>query len=495
MASRTTLPSVITRTVPQPAPNGMGNGLFATAPINPGEDVLHIKTPFLAVLDSPRLEDTCAGCFGKRQVETGNELKACTGCRVVKYCDRTCQSKDWKFAHSLECPIFKNVKPMVLPNNARALLRVVLRTARNKYDSEESKVFDGLETHINEISESQGQLDRINLTARAVKNYSGTEMDEGTVASYAAKLDLNSFNLTTSMYDRIGLYMHPYAGLINHSCDYNSTVGFDGEELYVKAMRPIKKGEQIFISYIDTTTPYDIRRNELKERYFFDCQCTKCKMGTETLEDRFLSTPEDMTPLETAEREALELMQKATASNTEPTDAIEKLEAAMHKLHETALWPLTRQPYASLRDKLIISLLTAGNFTRAFIHAAIRYLRIDPVVYDKAHPIRHIHAWSLVRLTVFISQEGFQPGPKDPVQIHDFKLNFHYLIWYILAELTSTQGESCTVPSFRKLVGNQFVQVHNEFKANGLDPSKTRAVLSAEWNKLERLVDKALEKE
>lgn len=405
---------------------------------------------------------------------------------------------------------------MVLPNNARALLRIVLCTARNKYDSEESKVFDGLETHINEISESQGQLDRINLTARAVKNYSGTDVDEGTVASYAAKvihfsltplclvsfssnyhlqLDLNSFNLTTSMYDRIGLYMHPYAGLINHSCDYNSTVGFDGEELYVKAMRPIKKGEQIFISYIDTTTPYDIRRNELKERYFFDCQCTKCEMGAETLEDRFLSTPEDMTPLETAEREALELLQKATATSTEPVEAIEKLEAAMHKLHETALWPLTRQQYASLRDKLIISLLTAGNFTRAFIHAAIRYLRIDPVVYDKAHPIRHIHAWSLVRLTVFISQEGFQPDPKDPVQINDFKLNFHYLIWYILAELTSTQAESCTVPSFKKLVGNQFVQVHNEFKANGLDPSKTKAVLSAEWNKLERLVNKALEKE
>ncbi|KAJ5811255.1 Zinc finger MYND-type [Penicillium robsamsonii] len=401
MASRTALPSVTTRTVPQSAPNGMGNGLFATTDINPGEDVLHIKTPFVAVLDSPRLEDTCAGCFGKRQMETGNELKACTGCRVVKYCDRACQSKDWKFAHSLECPIFKNVKPMVLPNNARALLRIVLRTARNKYDSEETK----------------RELSRIT---------SGTDIDEGTVSTYAAKLDLNSFNLTTSMYDRIGLYMHPYAGLINHSCDYNSTVGFDGEELYVKAMRSIKKGEQIFISYIDTTTPYDIQ---------------------------------------TAEREALELMQKATATSTEPADAIEKLEAAMHKLHETSIWP----PHP--------------------------YLRIDPVVYDKAHPIRHIHAWSLVRLTVFISQEGFQPDPKDPVQLHDFKLNYHYLIWYILAELTSTQSESCTVPSFKKLVGNQFVQVHNEFKANGLDPSKNKAVLSAEWNKLEHLVNKALEKE
>lgn len=84
---------------------------------------------------------------------------------------------------------------MVLPNNARALLRIVLRSARNKYDSEEFKVFDDLETHINEISESQGQLDRITLTARAVKNYSGTDIDEGTVSSYAAKVNLmNYFN-------------------------------------------------------------------------------------------------------------------------------------------------------------------------------------------------------------------------------------------------------------------------------------------------------------
>lgn len=88
MASRTVIPSVTTKTVPRPAPNGMGNGLFATADINPGDTVLHIEAPFVAILDTPRLEDTCAGCFGKRQMETGNELKACTGCRVVKYCDR-----------------------------------------------------------------------------------------------------------------------------------------------------------------------------------------------------------------------------------------------------------------------------------------------------------------------------------------------------------------------------------------------------------------------
>jgi hypothetical protein len=131
--------------------------------------------------------------------------------------------------------------------------------------------------------------------------------------------------------------MHPYAGLINHSCDYNSTVGFDGEELYVKAMHPIKKDltlcalaveEVAFFQFIAADVVWrcgvDVGNEDLLAFFdgmHFDCQCTKCQMGAETLEDRFLSTPEDMTPLETAEREALELMQKATATSTEPAEA------------------------------------------------------------------------------------------------------------------------------------------------------------------------------
>jgi SET and MYND domain-containing protein len=88
MSSSSPLPSMTTKTAPGPAPNGMGNGLFATTDIKVGEDVVRAKVPFVAVLDTPRLDDTCAACFGKRQMEAGTELKACTGCRVVKYCDR-----------------------------------------------------------------------------------------------------------------------------------------------------------------------------------------------------------------------------------------------------------------------------------------------------------------------------------------------------------------------------------------------------------------------
>lgn len=126
------------------------------------------------------------------------------------------------------------------------------------------------------------------------------------------KLDLNSFNLTNALYDRIGLYIHPYAALMNHSCEFNSVVGFDGDVLHVKAIRPIKQNEQIFISYVDATNPSKARRKELSERYYFDCQCAKCgNADTTSREDSFLTTPQDLSAVEKVERQAKELAESA----------------------------------------------------------------------------------------------------------------------------------------------------------------------------------------
>lgn len=78
-----------TKTTPQPAPGGLGRGLFASTDIAVGEDVLHLPVPFVAVLDTEHLGEVCSGCFGQRQLEEeGIALKGCRGCGVVKYCDK-----------------------------------------------------------------------------------------------------------------------------------------------------------------------------------------------------------------------------------------------------------------------------------------------------------------------------------------------------------------------------------------------------------------------
>ncbi|PYH47591.1 S-adenosylmethionine-dependent methyltransferase [Aspergillus saccharolyticus JOP 1030-1] len=481
------------RTTPLAAPDGLGRGLFATTNVAAGADVLHVSTPFVAVLDTHQLGQICSGCFGRRQLDDEDRrLRGCTGCQVVKYCDKICQAKDWKFAHSLECSIFQKLSPRILPINARAILRMVLRTGRQKYTSKDVDMFLQLETHIKDIREENPvQWERISMSSKAVKAYSETEMKEETISAYGAKLELNAFNLTNAMYDRVGLYLHPYAALMNHSCDYNAVVGFDGDELFVKAIRPIAEGEQIFISYVDTTNPRWLRQKELQERYYFRCRCTKCeteeKEGKEGQGEAATATAAAVAAVEATEANAYALLSRSPDS-TDPHSLAAEISLLLGGLPETQI---TRQPYVSLRDELIATLLTLQRYKAAFAHAAVRYLRIDPVVYpQEIHPIRQVHAWALAKLAVLLSQ-GIEVahGGEDELELERYEVNFSLILWEVLQRLVSLEDKSCNVPAFQRLVKALFGQVTTEFVAGGLDPRRMEREINGEWGKVGKLVE------
>ncbi|KAL4871940.1 hypothetical protein BDV12DRAFT_183489 [Aspergillus spectabilis] len=495
--------SLQTKTTPGPAPNGQGRGLFAKTDLRTGDAILHIQDPFVAVLDTKRLEDTCSGCFGQRQLAAGPDdeivLKACTGCRVVRYCDKTCQAKDWQLAHSGECGIFKNLKPRVLPNNARALLRMVLRTRarKNPYSEEELEAFQSLETHICDIREGNNmQWERISLTSKAVKEYSKTEMEEEEISAYGAKLDLNSFNLTNALYDRLGLYLHPYAALINHSCNYNAIVAFDGPQLYIKAIRPIAKDDQISISYIDTTFPTHIRQKEVQERYFFTCGCTKC------------ATPEPPTPTGEAANVAKAAFDVLTehglsaAVGPKPclsSDDISSLALIIQSLISHS-WPKTVQPFPALLDEMITADISSGEYGHAFLNCALRFSRLDPAVYPiESHPLRLIHALTLARVCLHISQtdpdltlpESVKGGLGDFLRAGEVSVDYGLLGWTVLAELVSKEGGEgggCMVPGFWGMVKRKFREVHGEFLRTGVDPRGMGTEIRREWMVLGKVV-------
>ncbi len=72
-------------------------------------------------------------------------------------------------------------------------------------------------------------------------------------------------------------------GLLNHSCIPNVTLSkpdhcYDDTTVVV-ARRPITKGEEILISYVDEKLPFQARRDALGY-YGFECKCPKCvKVG------------------------------------------------------------------------------------------------------------------------------------------------------------------------------------------------------------------------
>jgi hypothetical protein len=286
--------------------------------------------------------------------------------------------------------------------------------------------------------------------------------------------------------------------MMNHSCDYNAVVGFEGDRLFVKPIRPIKKDEQIFISYIDATNPRDIRRKELSERYFFDCNCPKCEKGKDARGDAFLTSAPDAPAITAAETTARELMRSASTDD-DALNAVKKLESAMKILSQTSIWPITRQPYVSLRDELIVSILSAQQFESAFVQATVRFLRVDPVVYpSEAHPIRLLHVWTLAKLGIHISQ-GLEPdresGEGDSNLIQKFEVNLGLIIWSLLAWLIDKEDEACTASTFQNMVRTAYKEVYDEFRRNGLEPTKMTKEADHEWVKMKRIADQVLQLE
>lgn len=65
------------------------------------------------------------------------------------------------------------------------------------------------------------------------------------------------------------------ASVFDHSCCPNAAASGDGLALEIRALSPIRKGEQIYIDYLQDILPKAERQSGLRERYFFTCQCAR----------------------------------------------------------------------------------------------------------------------------------------------------------------------------------------------------------------------------
>jgi hypothetical protein len=114
----------------------------------------------------------------------------------------------------------------------------------------------------------------------------------------------NTHSLTTPTLTPIGLAVSPLLALINHSCHPNAVLVFPRSsksakrepEMHLVCLQEItpgdevsvvvsfvdtltESGNQITVSYIDTTLPCSRRRELLEDTYGFKCNCSLCSGG------------------------------------------------------------------------------------------------------------------------------------------------------------------------------------------------------------------------
>jgi len=89
---------------------------------------------------------------------------------------------------------------------------------------------------------------------------------------------INSFNIVNGEMQAVGTGIYLAPSILDHSCSPNAVVTFEGIELRLQMIQdlPVLNWDSIKISYIDLLNSNADRLNELKERYYFDCDCPRC---------------------------------------------------------------------------------------------------------------------------------------------------------------------------------------------------------------------------
>ncbi len=278
------------------------------------------------------------------------------------------------------------------------------------------------------------------------------------------KILTNALTIVTPTFDPLGVWHDPFAALANHSCDPNAVIVMDGPKLSFRSLKSIAKDEEIFISYIDISNPFARRQQELKERYYFTCACSKCQKGPTGPEDKFLKPPEELSQQWVELADDHMIVRKTTMDDpanyvgndlqakrmaiiqgmafkaletaqmtADVQEALAHIETGMRTCYHSGMFPIHRQPYAQARHDLFVNRINAGAYPLAWTHGIKAYFFIDPVLFPQTHhPVRVVHTWTLALLTLYIASEY------NESQLEEFigsGLNLGVIIYGLLAEV------------------------------------------------------------
>lgn len=85
----------------------------------------------------------------------------------------------------------------------------------------------------------------------------------------------NQFGVENARNASTGIWVH--AAYINHSCVPNASKEYIGDLMILRALQPIKAGDEIFHAY-DESSDYDARQASLMTSWGFKCVCKLCEV-------------------------------------------------------------------------------------------------------------------------------------------------------------------------------------------------------------------------
>ncbi|KAK9493195.1 hypothetical protein V1508DRAFT_404069 [Lipomyces doorenjongii] len=449
-----------------------GNGLVVAKDI-PAYSEIFRKIPEVSVPDSDHRSQICANCFlfaadtGDR-VQPGSVVKllSCGKCRSTYYCSQDCQLQDWKAYHKRECKILASLVRQVPPSPVVLLMRILMMDG-NKRDRFYNAMAN-LMSHIDDRSKME-DFSTLVLMSKGAKEYSGTKLSLDSVVGLLCKVMTNSASIPNPSYDTVGMMFDPLISLINHSCDPNAVLVFNKNVLLVRATRQIKEGEEILITYTDNTMPMPHRKEQLRTRYFFDCQCTACcppvPLGIKPDPRNDFTCPECGTPFQPYLMKSHQSAQLyndiyecsschyefhnaphvvanieneiartglADVSRIESDDMASGLVSKLKQLYKLKTIPIHRSPFIEVLANLIPYYIKQQDWSTALRLIGIEYFLQDEVRswQPEFAPIRLAHIMRFVVILLYLITTGNYS--KD---LEHYSIDLRECLWGLVTEL------------------------------------------------------------
>jgi hypothetical protein len=304
---------------------GRGRWIAAERDLEAGE-LLLFEGAAVSVLYGRWQTHLCMCCMRP----TSSPALAC-GCGEAVLCSEKCASR-MNLVHLLECGVMQTAGWNTKRNDSAIHLRLLLRVGTlyllSQYDRAGGSQIqtDGLAQELNHFRKNYAAINRLvtnrhsfpearlakmSSHAQAVlqslwinarkqlselmdKRYDSKEemvkliITENEAVDILCAIQCNTFEYSNIWGDGRGIGLFPAASLLNHSCEPNACTSFcppsdvyDTPEIVrpviaIRALKNIRKNEEVTISYIDLYQSTNNRQRQLLAHYYFVCQCIRC---------------------------------------------------------------------------------------------------------------------------------------------------------------------------------------------------------------------------
>jgi hypothetical protein len=198
-------------------------------------------------------------------------LVFCEGCKKVACCEK-CVGKGRLKWHAYECHMLRNMPPQVLSGESsivRMLLRYTVSTDERigewGDDKEPVEILTSLQANACNVPPEQ-----LSMLSKV------TTVSASNVAKLIFQVRTNACEVVRGG-ERVGSALSVLMGWHNHDCTPNAHAVVDSDgSVVIRAIRDLKRGDEVTISYVDIREPYQERRKTLQSHYGFECVCQRC---------------------------------------------------------------------------------------------------------------------------------------------------------------------------------------------------------------------------